>query len=82
MNDRAPAETDPYARFVRSLNGFVRVGYKLGTFVIVWVLADEAMVLKRTLTIRHEAATHGNVDRADHGSAGRFGWNVGIRRGE
>ena len=59
LNDRAPAETDRYARFVRSLNGFVRVGYELCTFVIVWVLAYEAMVLKRNLMIRYEAATTG-----------------------
>ena len=55
----ATAETDRYSRFVRSMNGFVRVGYELGTFVIVWVLAYEAMVLKRTLVIRYEAATTG-----------------------
>ena len=59
LNDRAAAETDRYARFVRNLNGFVRVGYELCTFVIVWVLAYEAMVLKRTLMIRYEAATTG-----------------------
>jgi hypothetical protein len=59
LNDRAPAETDWYARFVRSMNGFVRVGYELCTFVIVWVLAYEAMVFKRTLMIRHEAAITG-----------------------
>jgi hypothetical protein len=59
LNDRAPAETDWYARFVRSLNGFVRVGYELCTFVIVWMLAYEAMVLKRILMIRYEAATTG-----------------------
>ena len=46
--------------FVRSLNGFVRAGYELCTFVIVWVLAYEAMVLKRTLMIRYEAATTGS----------------------
>jgi len=59
LNDRAPAETDRYARFVRNLNGFVRVGYELCIFVIGWVLAYEAMVLKRTLMIRYEAATTG-----------------------
>lgn len=59
LNDRAPLETDQYARFVRSLNGFVRVGYELFTFVIIWVLAYEGMVLKRTLMIRHEAAITG-----------------------
>jgi hypothetical protein len=56
----ATAETDRYSRFVRSLNGFVRAGYELCTFVIVWMLAYEAMVLKRTLMIRYEAATTGS----------------------
>jgi hypothetical protein len=56
LNDPT-AETDRYTRFVRSLNWFVRAGYELCTFVIVWVLAYEAMVLKRTLMIRYEAAT-------------------------
>jgi hypothetical protein len=59
-SDRATAETDRYARFVRSLNWFVRAGYELCTFVIVWVLAYEGMVLKRTLMIRYEAATTGS----------------------
>jgi hypothetical protein len=59
LNDRAPAETDRYARFVRSLKKFVRVGYELCTFVIVWVLAYEAMVLKRNLMIMYESASTG-----------------------
>jgi hypothetical protein len=59
LNDRAPAEADRYARFVRNLNGFVRAGYELCIFVIVLVLAYEAMALKRTITIAHEAATTG-----------------------
>jgi len=59
LND-ATAETDRYSRFVRSLNGFVRAGYELCTFATVWALAFEAMVLKRTLMIRYEAATTGS----------------------
>jgi hypothetical protein len=58
-SDRETAESDRYARFVRSLNGFVRAGYELCTFLIVWVLAYEAMVLKRALMIRYEAARSG-----------------------
>jgi hypothetical protein len=58
-NDRPTAETDRYTRFVRSMNWFVRAGYELCTFVIVWELAYQAMVLKRTLMIRYEAATTG-----------------------
>jgi len=60
LNDRETAETDRYTWFVRSLNGFARAGYELCTFVIVWVLAYEGMVLKRTLMIRYEAATTGS----------------------
>jgi hypothetical protein len=82
LNDRAPAETDWHARFVRHLNGFVRVGYELCTFVIVWVLAYEAMVLKRTLMIRYEAATTGIsiaqiIDR-QNASAGMWAFAEGM----
>jgi hypothetical protein len=59
LNDRAPAETDRYARFVRSLNRFVRVGYEVCIFVIIWMLAYQAMVLKRNLMILYESATTG-----------------------
>jgi hypothetical protein len=60
LSDRETEERDRYARFVRSLNGFVRAGYELCTFMIVWVFAYEGMVLKRTLMIRYEAATTGS----------------------
>jgi hypothetical protein len=60
LNDRATADTDRYTRFVRNLNGFVRFGYELCTFMIIWVCAYEGMVLKRTLMIRYEAATTGS----------------------
>jgi hypothetical protein len=60
LNDRAAADTDRYTRFVRNLNGFVRVGYELCTFAILWELAYEGMVPKRTLMIRYEAASTGS----------------------
>jgi hypothetical protein len=59
LNDRAPAETDRYARFVRKLNWLMRGGYELCAFLIVWVLAYQAMVLMRTMMIWYEAATSG-----------------------
>ena len=59
LNDKAPAETDLYARFVRNMNGFVRVGYELCSFVIIWLLAYQAMVLKRNLMILYQSATTG-----------------------
>jgi hypothetical protein len=59
LNDRAPAEMDRYARFVRGMNRFVRVGYEVCAFVIIWLLAYQAMVLKRNLMIMYESATTG-----------------------
>jgi hypothetical protein len=51
LDDRAPAEGDRHARFVRNVNGFERVGYELCTFVVICVIAFEAMVLMRNLII-------------------------------
>jgi hypothetical protein len=59
LTDRAPLETDRYARFMRSMNGFVRGGYELFCFVIVWVVAYQAMVLNRELIVRYQAVTTG-----------------------
>ena len=59
LRDSVPIKTDRHEQFVRNLNGFVRFGYQVCVFVILWVLADQAMVLKRNLMIRHESATTG-----------------------
>jgi hypothetical protein len=59
LNERATAETDRHARFVRSLNGFARVGYEVCAFVVIWLLAYQAMVLKRNLMIMYESVTTG-----------------------
>lgn len=59
LADRAPVETDLHERFVRSVNPYLRAGYQLCIFVIFWMLAYQAMVLKRDLMIRHQAAVTG-----------------------
>jgi len=59
LNDKTPSEVDRYSRFVRSLNIFVRVGYEVCRFVIIWLLAYQAMVLKRNLTIMYQSAAAG-----------------------
>jgi hypothetical protein len=81
LRDRAPLETDRYARFVRNLNGYVRVGYEVCTFVIVWVVAYEAMVLQRTLMIRFEAAatgvSTGQIIQVQNASSGMWAFAEG-----
>ena len=59
LDDRAPAETDRYARFVRGMNIFLRAGYEALTFVAILTLAYEAMVVLRNLIILGQAAASG-----------------------
>lgn len=82
LNDRAPEETDRYSRFVGNLNRFVRVGYEVCGFVIMWLLAFQAMVLKLNLTIMYESATTGIstaqiIDR-QNASSGMWAFAEGI----
>jgi hypothetical protein len=59
LNDRMPAETDRYAQFVRKMNWYVRCGYELCTFGIIFELAYQAIFLKSMLMIWFEAVTTG-----------------------
>ena len=59
LNDRAPSQADRYSRFVRDLNMWIRVGYELCSFVVIWELAEQIMILKRNLMIWHESVTTG-----------------------
>jgi hypothetical protein len=59
LSDRAPAQADRHARFLRKLNPLVYVGYAVCSFVIICLLAFAAMVLKRNLMIRYESFTTG-----------------------
>lgn len=59
LSDRTSGAADPYKKFVSGLNRFVRVGYEVCSFVILWLLAYEAMVLLRNLMIMVESATTG-----------------------
>ena len=59
LRDRAPAQSDRHDWFLRNLNRFVRFGYLVCVFVIIWMLAERAMVFKRDVMIRHQAAVTG-----------------------
>lgn len=82
LNERAPAETDRHARFVRSLNRFTRVGYEVCAFVVIWLLAYQAMVLKRNLMIIYQSATTGistsQIIATQNASSGMWAFAEGI----
>jgi len=82
LNERAPAETDRHARFVRSLNRFARVGYEVCAFVVIWLLAYQAMVLKRNLMIIYQSATTGistsQIIATQNASSGMWAFAEGI----
>jgi hypothetical protein len=82
LRDKTPGETDRYAGFVRGLNGFVRAVYEVCSFVVIWLLAYQAMVLKRNLMILYESATTGIsaaqiIDR-QNASSGMWAFGEGI----
>jgi hypothetical protein len=82
LNDRASAETDRHTRFVLSLNRFVRVGYEVGIFVGIWLLAYQAMVLQRSLTILYQSATTGistaQIINLQNASSGMWAFSEGM----
>ena len=59
LNDKAPLAADRYVRFVHKLNPFVRVGYEVCIFIVIWLLAYQGMVVKRVLMILYQSATTG-----------------------
>ena len=59
LNDRAPSETDRYTRFLRGMNAWVRAGYEICSFIVIWELGEQIMILKRNLMIWYQSVTTG-----------------------
>jgi hypothetical protein len=82
LNDKVPTEIDRYTRFVRSLNPFVRVGYELCTFVLIWLLAYEVMLLKRNSVILYQSLTTGmstaQIIDIQNASSGMWAFGEGL----
>jgi hypothetical protein len=74
--------TDPYSRFVRKMNWFVRASYEVGTFFIFWELAYRIMLLKSNLMMRVEAARTGislaQVIDLHNASGGMWAFSEGL----
>src|ERR1700743_1273177 len=82
LNDRVPAETDRHARFVGGWKIFVRIGYEVCRFVVIWMLAYQAMVVKRELMILYESATTGQsteqIIATQNPSSGMWGFGESL----
>lgn len=82
LNDRVPSEADRYTRFVSRLNVWLRIGYELSCFVLIWVLAEQTMVLKRNLMIWHESITTGvstaQIIAIQDASSGMWAFSEGL----
>ena len=59
LADRAPAPDDLYQRVIRNLKTYWRVPLDIAVFVAIWVVAYNAMVVKRELMIWLESLTTG-----------------------
>jgi hypothetical protein len=82
LNDLTAAEPDSYTRFLRKMNLFVRAGYEVLSFLIIWELAWQAMVLKSMLVIRYEAYTTGvsvaEIMKVRDASSGMWAFGEGM----
>ena len=82
LGDNAPEPEDFYQQFVGKLKIYLRVGYELIFFMVAWVAAFQAMILKRDLMIMYEAATTGAstaqiIDR-QNASSGMYAFSEGL----
>ena len=82
LSDNAPAPGDWYQEFVGKLKIYLRVPYELIFFVIVWVGAYRAMILKRDFMIMYEAATTGistaQIINQQNASSGMWAFSEGL----
>ena len=82
LNDRTATEPDSYTRFLRRMNWLVRAGYEVLSFLIIWELAWQAMVLKSMLVIRYEAYTTGvsvaEIMKVRDASSGMWAFGEGM----
>jgi hypothetical protein len=82
LKDRTPGETDRYTRFVGTMNRFVRAGYEVCTFVVLWWLASEAIDLKHYLMVLYESATTGvstaQIITVQDASSGMWAFGEGL----
>ena len=82
LNDRAPSETDRYARFLRSMNWFLRLVYELLSLYIIWELSWQGMILKRNLMIRYESINTGvpaaQIIATQNASSGMWAFGEGL----
>jgi cell division protein FtsX len=71
-----------YQQFVGKLKIYLRVAYELGFFVVVWVGAYQAMVLKRNLMIMYEAAatrtSTAQIINQQNASSGMWAFSEGL----
>jgi hypothetical protein len=82
LNDRVPSAADRYARFVRRLNAWLRVGYELCSFILIWEFGWQIMILKRNLMIWYQSITTGvstaQIIAVQDASSGMWAFGEGL----
>lgn len=82
LNDKASGEPNRYAQVVRKMNKIVRAGYEACCFVIIWLVAFQAMVVMRYLIILWQSATTGmsiaQIVDLQNASSGMWAFSEGM----
>ena len=82
LPDNAPSEEDTHQRFINRLNPYLRTVYELSLFVAMWVLAYQAVALKRNLMILFESVSTGvstaQIMAIQNASSGMWAFSEGL----
>lgn len=82
LRDQTSGDLDMYQRFVGGMRPFVRTAYEIAVFVVVWMVAEEAVWLWRDLMIFQESVRTGvpvdTIIDEQNASGGMWAFSEGL----
>jgi len=82
LSDNVPAPADLYQQFIHKQGLYLRIVYEIIFFAAVWIVAYQAVVLKRNLLIMYEATVTGTsavqIIAQQNASSGMWAFGEGL----
>jgi hypothetical protein len=82
LEDRTPGDRDLHQRFIGGMGSLVRAAYEIAVFVVVWIVADEAVWFWRDLMIMRESVSTGvpaaTIIDQQNASGGMWAFSEGL----
>ncbi len=82
LEDRTPGDRDLHRRFVGGMRPLVRAAYEIAVFVVVWIVAEQAVWSWRDLMIMRESVSTGvpaaTIIDQQNASGGMWAFSEGL----